>query len=114
MSKTKNAKSFQNNFGFTLIELMVVVTIMVILATVMVINLAAQRTSRDIKIAQNQLVSYIRQAQSYTLSARTLPSGESVQFYVLKFDLNKPTQYTLEAVYNVSSSPQLQDIQTIN
>jgi prepilin-type N-terminal cleavage/methylation domain-containing protein len=112
MLNIKNQKI--SNEGFTLIELMVVVTIMVMLATVMVINLAGQRTSRDIKIAQNQLVSYIRQAQSYTLSARILPSGESVQFYVLKFDLNKPTQYTLEAVYNVSSAPQLQDIQTIN
>jgi prepilin-type N-terminal cleavage/methylation domain-containing protein len=112
MLNIKNQK--RSNKGFTLIELMTVVVIMVILATVMVINLAGQRAGRDIKIAQNQLVSNIRQAQSYTLSARTLPSGESVQFYALKFDLSKPTQYTLEAIYNVGTGPQMQDIQTIN
>ncbi len=114
MLKVKNRKLSYNNLGFTLIELMTVITIMVILAAVMIINLAGQRTSRDLNIAENQLVSYIRQAQSYTLSARILPNGQAVQFYVLKFDLSNPTQYTLEAIYNVSSSPQLTDIQTIN
>jgi prepilin-type N-terminal cleavage/methylation domain-containing protein len=103
-----------SNIGFTLIEMMVVVAIMVMLATAIVINLASQRAGRDVRIAQNQLVSYIRQAQSYTLSSRNLPNGQPAQFYVLKFDLSNPTQYTLEAIYNVSSSPQLQDIQTIN
>jgi prepilin-type N-terminal cleavage/methylation domain-containing protein len=107
-------KLSNSNKGFTLIELMTVIVIMVILASAMIINLAGQRAGRDVRIAQNQLVSYIRQAQSYTLSARTLPGGQLVQYYVLKFDLSKPTQYTLEAIYNVSTSPQLTDIQTIN
>lgn len=112
MLNKKNQK--KSNQGFTLIEIMAVLVIMVLLATAMVINLAGQRSARDIKIAQNQLVSNIRQAQGYTLSARTLPGGESVQYYVLKFDLSTPTQYTLEAIYNIGSNPQLKDIQTIN
>lgn len=103
-----------SNFGFTLVELMVVVSIMVILTSVLVINLAGQRQGRDIRIAQTQLVSNLRQAQSFTLSSRTLPNGQTVQYYLIKFDLNKPTQYTLQALSNVSSSPQLQDIQTIS
>jgi hypothetical protein len=32
---------------------------------------------------------------------------------MLKFDLSKPGQYTIEAAYNVSSSPLLADVQTI-
>jgi len=111
---TQQTKLVKSGAGFTLIELMVVVAIMGIMATVLVINLAGQRAGRDVKIAQNQLVSSIRQAQSYTLSSRTLPGGQSVQFYALKFDLSKPTQYTLEAIYNVSTGALLQDIQTIN
>lgn len=111
---TPQIQSVKSGAGFTLIELMTVIVIMVILASAMIINLAGQRAGRDVRIAQNQLVSYIRQAQSYTLSARTLPGGQLAQYYVLRFDLSKPTQYTLEAIYNVSTSPQLTDIQTIN
>ncbi len=101
------------NKGFTLIELMVVTSIMAILATVLVINLNGERANRDIQIAENQLVSNIRLVQSESLSERELAAGQSVQYYFLKFDLSKPTQYTIQAVYNVSSSPKLQDLQTI-
>jgi prepilin-type N-terminal cleavage/methylation domain-containing protein len=105
----------QGQYGFTLVELMAVITIMVILASVMVINLAKQRASRDIKIAENQLVTDIREAQSETLSSRILPNGQQAQFYIIKVDsLNTPNQYTLQAIYNVSTSPQLVDIKTVN
>jgi prepilin-type N-terminal cleavage/methylation domain-containing protein len=101
--------------GFTLIELLVVVAIMVILTTVMVINLNGQRASRDIKIAENELVSNLRQIQSYTLSGRAEPSGQPVQFYIMKFDLTQPTKYTIQALFNADSSPQyLENIETIN
>ncbi len=101
--------------GFTLIELMVVVSIMVILTTVLTINLVGQRAPRDLRIAENQLVSNIRQMQSNVLSSRNLDTGETVQYYLLKFDLSKPTQYTLQAVYNADiSSPVLRDVQTVN
>ena len=105
--------NFKSGQGFTLIELMVVIVIMAFLATAVVLGIAGQRASRDVKIAQDQLVSTIREAQSYTLSARNLSNGQRVQFYVLKFDMATPTQYTLEAISNVSTSPQLTDIQTI-
>ena len=64
-------------------------------------------------IAENQLVSNLRQAQSSTLSARDLSPGQSVGYYLLKFDLSKPNQYVIEAIYNASTAPQLQDVQTI-
>lgn len=107
----KNQNEF--NQGFTLIELMAVVAIMAILVSAIVINMAGQREARDIKIAENLLVSNIRMVQSYTLSDRVLPNGQPAQFYTIKFDLSKPTQYTIEAIYNVNSSPQMQDIQTV-
>lgn len=105
--------STKNSAGFTLIEMLVVIAIMAILATVLVLNLAGQRAKRDVQIAENELVSNIRQIQSSTLSARTLPSGLSAQYYFLKLDLAKPGQYTIQAAYNVSSSPKLTDVQTI-
>ncbi len=89
------------------------VTISALLFTALIININGQRAPRDIKIAQNELVSNIRKAESYTLSSRNLPSGEPVQYYVMKFDLNKPTQYIIQGIFNVNTSPQIQDIETI-
>jgi hypothetical protein len=88
--------------------------IMAILASVILVNLAAQRAVRDMKIAQNLLVSNIRKIQSYTLSSHVLSGGQLAQYYVVKFDLSKPKQYTLQAVYDVSSTPKLADIEVIN
>jgi prepilin-type N-terminal cleavage/methylation domain-containing protein len=109
-----HTKSKKNAAGFTLIELMVVIAIMVILASAMVINLAGQRAARDVKIAQNQLVSNLRKIQSYTLSSRILSAGTPAQYYIMKFDTAKPNQYTIQAMYNVNSSPQyVQDVETV-
>ncbi len=100
--------------GFTITELMVVVAIMGLLAGAMVLNLNGQRASRDLKIAQSQLVTNIRKIQSYTLSSRITPTGQAVQYYVMKFDPAQPNQYSVQAMYNISSSPQyLTHIETI-
>src|SRR5437660_331464 len=107
-------KSKNITAGFTLIELLVVISIMVILYTVLVINLAGQRQSRYIRLAQSHLVSNLRKIQAYTLSSHVLTNGQLVQYYLLKFDLTNPTQYKLQAISNLSSAPQIQDLETIN
>jgi prepilin-type N-terminal cleavage/methylation domain-containing protein len=104
----------KNVAGFTLIELMVVIFIMSLLASAMVLNLNSTRAARDLRIAQNLMVTNLRKAQSYTLSSRTLPTGEQVQYYVLKFDLTNPTQYTIQAVYDVDTVAKLADVETIS
>ena len=86
---------------------------MVILTTAVVINLNKQRASRDIKIAQNQLVSDLRKVASYTLAARTAPSGRSAQYYLIKFDLSKPDRYEILAISNAASSPILESVEII-
>lgn len=103
-----------STLGFTLVELLVVLSIMAMLGAFMIANLAGQRVARNIKIAQNELVTNLRKIQSYTLSSRSLSGNQQVQYYVMKFDLAKPSQYTIEAVYNISTSPLLKDVETIN
>lgn len=113
---TTKLNSTKSGDGFTLVELIVVVAIIVLLTSLFSLNLASQRSARDLKIAQSQLVSNIRKTQSYTLSSRTLTGGVSVQYYAVKFDLSnaKANQYVIEAVYNVGSTPQyVQDMETI-
>ncbi len=106
----RNRRNYQ---GFTVMELMVVISIMMILTTAIVINLNKQRASRDVKIAQNQLVSDLRKIASYTLAARTAPGGRSAQYYLMRFDLTKPDRYEILAITNAASSPILESVEII-
>lgn len=107
---TKHGLKF-NNRGFTVIELIVAIFIIGLLASLFIANVAGQRAARNIKLAQNQLVTDIRKIQSYTLSSHNF-GAISVQYYVLKIDLSKPRQYIVQAMYNVSSSPTLVNMET--
>jgi prepilin-type N-terminal cleavage/methylation domain-containing protein len=101
--------------AFTLVELMVVVVIMALLAGAIIANYAGTRNSRNLKLAENQLVTYIREAQSYSLSSRELGGTTPVQYYVLRFDTASSTQYEIQGMYNVNSVPvYLQNAQTIS
>jgi prepilin-type N-terminal cleavage/methylation domain-containing protein len=99
--------------GFTIIELLVVISIMGILSGLMIVNFAGLRGARNLKIAQNQLVTGLRKIQSYTLSSRNISSNVPAQFYLIKFDRNNPRQYIIQAIYNVTTAPKLIDIETV-
>ena len=111
-AKTKDK---QRNLGFTLIELLVVVAIMGMLVGYMVINLGQQRGARNLKIAQNQLVTDLRKIQSYTLSSRVLPNGQPVQYYLIKFDFNQPDRYTIQGIYDKENTTngRLKDVEVV-
>ncbi len=101
--------------GFTLIELLVVISMMGILASIIIANYAGQRSGRDLRIAANQLVTNIRKAQSYALSSRTLNGSIPVQYYILRFDAASNTQYSIQGMYNVKTTPpMLQNAETIS
>ncbi len=111
-SEISNQKYIQ---GFTLIELIVVLAIMGLLIGAVIANYAGQRSPRNLRIAQNELVTNIRKLQSYTLSARDLPSNGPAEYYVMKIDTATPALYTLQAIYNTKNPPaQVQALETIN
>jgi prepilin-type N-terminal cleavage/methylation domain-containing protein len=87
--------------GFTLIELLVVISIMVLISTILIANYNGQRGIRNLKIAQNQLVTNIRKTQSYILSARDVAavngSFTAAKYYALKLDKNS-NQYVLQSI----------------
>jgi prepilin-type N-terminal cleavage/methylation domain-containing protein len=99
--------------GFTLIELVVVLGIMAIMLSLVLANIGGTREARNMRIAQNELVTALRKIQSYTLSSRNINNDQPVNYYLIKFDYSKPTQYTIQAIYNVSSAPKLADVETI-
>lgn len=112
--ENKHRLKNDRSHGFTLVELMVVLGIFGLLLSVILANYAGLRGARNLKIAQSELVSNLRKIQSYTLSSRALNSTQAVQYYILKFDSATPDRYTIQALYNVSSAPQLAtNIETI-
>ncbi len=105
---------FKNQQAFTVIELMVVVTIMMLMLSAMILNLNAGRSARNLTIAENLLVSNLRKIQSYTLSGRNLSSGQAADFYILRVDSLYPTQYKIQAIYNSTVSPKVADVETVS
>ncbi len=113
MLKVKNLDAANSKSGFTVIELLVVLSIIGLLAGAIIADYAGQRIPRSLLIAQNELVTNLRLLQSYTLSSRNIGST-SAQYYVAKFDLSNPSQYTLQAISNVSTPPaQVQNVQVV-
>jgi prepilin-type N-terminal cleavage/methylation domain-containing protein len=109
--------SLWNSVGFTLIELMVVISIMGLMLSLIIWNSSTEKSSRSLKIAQTELATNLRKIQSYALSSRNLPNGQVVQYYVAKFDSASPSSYTLQAIYDVnstSSNPTKVDVETIS
>lgn len=94
--------------GFTIIELLVVIGIMGLMATLMVVQFNLTRSRRALNLAANELSTNIRKTQSYALSARDVAPSVPAKFYVLQFDFSQPSQYTILAVdTNFNSRPTL-------
>lgn len=108
-------KNLELNKGFSLIELMVVISIMAVILTVSLANLAGQRVPRDSKIAQSELVTNLRKLQSYMISGRNLPgSTQAPAYYVMKLDLSNPNQYVNQIIYKDTNGVyHLRDLETI-
>lgn len=103
------------NFGFTLIELIVVLAIMGVMLGLITVNFAATRADRNLTLAQNELVTNLRKAQSYTLSSRMVAGNQSGQYFIDVFDSGNPTQYSLQSIYNIfatSTTPTMLTVET--
>ncbi|HVY67941.1 MAG TPA: prepilin-type N-terminal cleavage/methylation domain-containing protein [Patescibacteria group bacterium] len=104
---------FSGREGFTLIELLVVLAIMGIMLTLVTLNLNGLSAGRNLRIAQNELVTNIRQMQNFALASRSTPNGKPADFYVIKFNAAAPDQYTLQAIYDAQTAPKVIDVQTV-
>ncbi len=100
--------------GFTLIEMLTVIGIMGLVAGIFVVNFAAFRGPRNLRIATNELVSNLRKIQSYTLSSRNSPSGLPVKYYLLKLSnaAGSETSYQIQSINSDYSFSE--NIETIN
>lgn len=86
-----------HQLGFTVVELLVVFIIMVLLSSLVVINWNSQKPTRNLVIAQNELITNIRKVQSYAVSSRNISTGVSAKYYLMKFVAGS-NNYTVDAI----------------
>lgn len=84
--------------GFTLVELLVAISIMMSAFAIVLVGLNQQRIKRSVNIAQNETVTNIRKIQSFMLSSRNIGSNnKAVKYYIIQFKKDD-TNYTVRAV----------------
>ncbi len=83
--------------GFTIVELLAVLAIMTLLMGALVLDFASQRGKRNIVLAKNETITNLRKVQSYTLSSKNLPTGESVKYYIATFSAGA-NSFTVDAI----------------
>lgn len=106
----------KNNFkinGFTIIELIIVISIMGLMATLLVASFNATRSRRNLTLAANELVTNLRKTQSYALSARDITNDLPAKYYILQFDFTMPNQYQILAIDN-KFGPKIITVETIS
>lgn len=86
-----------HQLGFTVIELLAVLSIMAMIATVLILDFSSQRATRNIVLAENETITNIRKVQNYMLSARDISPGVPAKFYVLTLESGAST-YRIDAI----------------
>lgn len=112
----KRIKSLLIDYGFTLVELIVVIAILAILVVIAVPNYTSYNNDQKLNEAANQLQTILRQAQNNaqtgTQCKNTSSTGKALEWYVT-FDTsstgNANTQYTFTANCEpgISQTPQI-------
>lgn len=84
--------------GFTMFELMITISIMVIIAALVLVNFPGFNRQVAIEHAAQEVSLSLRAAQARALAVQKfLPTGKFPQGYGVYFDRNNPTQYIIFA-----------------
>ncbi len=74
--QSRTGRGIYPRHGFSLVELMIVLAILVLLAGLVLPRLLGQQNKADIKATQTQLNSFKQALQSYAIDNRTFPDTE--------------------------------------
>ena len=77
-----------NNNGFTLIEVLLYISIMAVLFTVVSVNLQKQRQNQEVAIQKRNISQFIRKIQQY--------AQHNKKEYVLDFKISEKRTYFLD------------------
>jgi type II secretory pathway pseudopilin PulG len=124
MINNSQIKKFTNKFiyrgeksqsltGFTVVELLVVLSIMVLMVGALILDFYRHRNVRDLKIAQNELITNLRKVQSSALFSTDVGSNNAAQYQIIKFSNATPNEYQMQGIADATIAPQLFNLETI-
>lgn len=91
----------KKQFGFTLIEMLVVISIIVTLTSVVLANFSSLSQSRNLNSARDQLLADLRRMQISALASKNSTNGNPSSSYTAVFDYaSNPGLYTLNVIDN--------------
>lgn len=91
--------------GFTLVELLVVISILAIFYGLVVTNFSVWRGPQYVKVAANELATNINKLHSSSLSARSL-NGTPANYYIVQFNTGTDnTSYPIQAIAATTPNP---------
>lgn len=97
--------NIESSSGFTLVELLVVVSILALFYGLVVTNFSQWRGPQYVKVAANELATNINKLRSYSLSARSI-NNTPANFYIAQFNTGAAnTTYPIQAVIATSPTP---------
>jgi prepilin-type N-terminal cleavage/methylation domain-containing protein len=96
-----NNQTFKKSSGFTLVEILVTLSIAAIMMTVILFSYKAYNDNLILSAAGQEMAIAIRQAQSYGLSVKQVSgTGSFNTNYGISFSLSNPTSYYIFADNN--------------
>lgn len=90
------SKTTNNNFGFSLIELLVSISILIIITSISVNSFSMWQKNENLKQSALVLMSNIQKAQVMSLSGQ-MHNGSAPDAYGIYFNDTNPTSYTVFA-----------------
>lgn len=106
--KTSLANRFvggRGEAGFTLVELLVVVSILALFYGLIVANFSVWRGPQYVKAAANELATNINKLHSYSLSARSI-NGIPANYYIVQLNTGSAnTTYPIQAIVATTPTP---------
>lgn len=91
--KQNKTQTKGNKSGFTLIELIVAIFITVTISTITLVNFRKGEKQRAVNLAVDTIINGIRNAQNYTLTAKSIQAstcvdGKAPKYYLMEFNNN--------------------------
>ncbi|OJI09559.1 MAG: hypothetical protein COV08_00220 [Candidatus Vogelbacteria bacterium CG10_big_fil_rev_8_21_14_0_10_49_38] len=105
------SKSDQSSYGFTILELLVVISIFLVITGVVIADIPSFRNKSSLDLITSEVATYVRGAQVYGATQRGSGNGDDNVSYGVNFNLNNGSTFFLFKNSSEGAHEETYDIQ---